>query len=91
MKFILVSIVVMALHSISMAAPAEKNGADAQAVNAACAQDSATAGCESKKVGTGLLKCLHLYKKSHHEHKFSEGCKNAMKQMREHRKSPKAK
>ncbi len=47
----------------------EAKGADAQAVNAACSQDAAAAGCGAEKVGTGLLKCLHGYKKAHHDKK----------------------
>lgn len=50
---------------------------NAQAVNAACAADSQTAGCTDKVVGTGLVQCLAAYKKAHPEFKFSDGCRTA--------------
>ena len=61
--------------------------ADNDAINAACSAESATAGCGADKVGSGLLKCLHTYKKAHHEFKVSDGCKAAMKQRRADRKN----
>ena len=65
--------------ALSFAAGTENMSADAQAVDAACTADAATAGCGSDKVGTGLMKCLHAYKKAHKkDFKFSEGCKAAM-------------
>ncbi len=85
MKTILKSILFLAIAS---AANAKENlSADAQAVDAACSQDAATAGCGTEKVGTGLLKCLAAYKKSHKEFKFSEGCKTAKQTMKNDRKS----
>lgn len=56
--------------------------ADRDAVNAACASESATAGCGSDKVGTGLLKCIFAYKKANRKaFKISDGCKEAMKKL----------
>ena len=65
--------------------------ANREAVNAACSQDAATAGCGTKTVGKGLLKCLHAYKKEHKEFAFSDGCKSAMKNNRSERKERKEK
>lgn len=66
----------------------EAKSAGAQAVNNACAEDAKLAGCEGEKVGTGLLKCLHAYKKSHkQEFKLSEGCKESMKSLKEENKA----
>ena len=59
---------------------------EAQVVNASCSEDAKTAGCGDDKVGTGLLKCLHAYKKSHSDFKFSDGCKTAMKDLRKEHK-----
>ena len=84
--FIAVSILFFALAG-STSYAGEAKGADAQAVDAACSQDAATAGCGSEKVGTGLLKCLHGYKKAHHAFKFSDGCKSAMKTMHHDKKA----
>jgi hypothetical protein len=36
--------------------------ADRDAVNSSCSAEAATAGCGDKKVGSGLLKCIHAYK-----------------------------
>ena len=63
--------------------------ADKEAVNAACSQDAATAGCGSETVGKGLLKCLHTYKKEHKDFKLSEGCKSAMKTLHADKKEMK--
>jgi cytochrome c2 len=63
--------------------------ADNEAINTACSTDSSTAGCGDQKVGTGLLKCLHAYKKSHNDFKFSDACKDAMKQRHHDKKDRK--
>ena len=65
--------------------------ADREAVNAACTQESSAAGCGTEKVGTGLLKCLHAYKKVHKDFNFSDGCKSAMKTLHADRKEKKVK
>lgn len=80
------------LFAISINAYAEEKGElkeDAQAINAACKADAATAGCADAVVGKGLLKCLHQYKEAHKDHKFSEGCREAMKHMRHDAKEKK--
>lgn len=57
-------------------------GADAQAIDQACTAEAQTAGCGSEQVGTGLLKCIHAYKKAHRkDFKISDGCKEAMQKM----------
>lgn len=89
-KFIAACALFTMLGSTSYAADTkggEAKGADAQAVNAACSTDAATAGCGAEKVGTGLLKCLHGYKKAHHDFKFSDGCKTAMKTLHHDKKA----
>jgi hypothetical protein len=63
--------------------------ADAQSIDTACVADAATAKCGADQVGTGLLKCLHAYKKANHTFKFSSGCKEAMQQMHKDRKAGK--
>ncbi len=73
--------------SCSLSFAEEKMKADAEAINSACATDSATASCGADKVGTGLLKCLHKYKKENKAYKFTDGCKAAMKQMHADRKA----
>ncbi len=78
LKIALLSVAV-GFSALSFAAGKESMGADAQAVDAACTADAATAGCGSEKVGTGLMKCLHAYKKAHKkDFKMSDGCKAAM-------------
>ena len=69
----------------------ESKRPDAQAVDSACTQEAATAGCGNEKVGTGLLKCLHAYKKANASFKFSDSCKAAMKTFRVDRKEAKDK
>jgi len=50
-------------------------------VSKACAADGATAQCGDKKVGSGLLKCIHAYKEAHKDFKVSDSCKAAMHEM----------
>ncbi|HEY6094787.1 MAG TPA: hypothetical protein VIU93_07520 [Gallionellaceae bacterium] len=64
--------------------------ADNQAVDSACKAEAQTAGCGSEVVGKGLLKCMGAYKKAHKDFKYSEGCRDAMKQRREDHKAEKA-
>lgn len=88
MKILLISALLALTFSTTQAN--EQMKADAEAVNSACTQDGATAGCGNEKVGSGLLKCLHAYKKAHKEFKFQESCVTAMKTMRADRKAHKA-
>lgn len=82
-----------ALLAISINVQAEEGKgqmkADAQAINQACKNDAANTGCGGEVVGKGLLKCMHAYKQSHKDYKFSEGCRDAMKQMKEDREEMK--
>ena len=71
-------VTVALLFSFSVFSADETINADKEAINTACAADAATANCGNKKVGTGLLKCLHAYKKGSRRFKFSEGCNSAM-------------
>ena len=86
MKIILVALSMMSVASVAFAEGHEAKGADAQAIDSACATDAATASCGTEKVGTGLLKCLHAYKKANESFKFSDGCKAAMKKMHQDHK-----
>jgi hypothetical protein len=67
----------------------EAKGADAQAIDAACTAEAQTAGCGEEKVGSGLLKCIHAYKKAHKDFKLSDGCHAAIGKAREDRKARK--
>lgn len=60
-------------------------------VNQACAADAEKTGCAGKEVGSGLLKCLHAYKKEHKDFEISEGCKASTKNLRDEKKSWKEK
>lgn len=55
---------------------------EAQAVNTACTSEANTTNCVNEKVGTGLIKCIHAYKKHHKDFKLSDGCKSAMKSLK---------
>ena len=70
--------------------PAKKEElkADRESVNNACSSESSKAGCGSEKVGTGLLRCIHAYKKAHKDDfKISDGCKSALEKLRADRHS----
>jgi len=90
MKHLSVAMII-ALSSTAALAGNPTLEADREAINSACAQEAATANCGNEKVGTGLLKCLHAYKKAHRkDFKFSDGCKQAMEKRREDKKEIKA-
>jgi hypothetical protein len=79
----------LALFTQSAIAADSVMTADKAAVNSACTAESTTAGCGSEQVGTGLLKCIHAYKKANKGFKVSDGCKTAMKQMHADKKARK--
>lgn len=54
-----------------------------EATNAACVTEAKEANCGDKTVGKGLLKCIREHKKASKDFKISEGCKSAMKALRE--------
>ena len=63
--------------------------ADRQGVDAACKAEATTAGCGTEQVGTGLLKCIHAYKKANMSFQISLACRAAMQQLHADRKSGK--
>ncbi len=89
MKTILITALFFSTLSILNAE--EHNSANADAVNAACAQDATTASCGDQKVGTGLLKCIHAYKKANKDFKVSESCKTTIKKLHDEKKDKKNK
>jgi hypothetical protein len=88
-KSILVMLALVAsTHSVFAADAAIK--ADRSAVDAACTAEAQTAGCGADQVGTGLLKCIHAYKKANKKaFKISDGCKTAMKTLHADKKAGK--
>lgn len=90
-KNILMTLTV-ALFSVSAMAQNGELKQDKEAVDSACSAEAKTANCGDAKVGTGLLKCIHGYKKEHKkEFKISDGCKSAMKKLKSDRKEMKEK
>ena len=79
------------LFSVSVNANAANAvlSADAQAIDNACKTEAATAGCGQAVVGKGLLKCIGGYKRTHSDFKFSDGCRGAMRQMKQDKKAGK--
>ena len=59
------------------------------AVESACSAEATSTGCAGKEVGKGLLKCMHEYKKANKDFKFSDGCKDATKNLKHDRKEHK--
>ncbi|WP_409477982.1 hypothetical protein [Pseudobdellovibrio sp. HCB154] len=77
-------------HGEKKAEMKAKMAAHKTEVNQACAADAEKAGCSGKEVGTGLMKCLHAYKKANKDFQISEGCKASTKSLRDERKTVKA-
>lgn len=91
------AIIVIATSAMAFANDHEKKAehkakmaAHKQEVNQSCAADAEKAGCAGKEIGSGLMKCLHAYKKSNKDFQISEGCKSASKSLHKERKSAKA-
>ena len=61
------------------------------AVEQACASDAEKAGCSGKEIGSGLMKCIHAYKKANKGFELSESCKASAKSLRDEKKEWKAK
>ena len=81
MKTLLAAIVLLTVSSV-MAGESTKT--DALAVDSACTLEAQTANCGNEKVGSGLRKCIHAYKKEHKkDFKIGDGCKSALKKLRE--------
>lgn len=72
--FLSLSTVVMAVENQSPAA---------QAVDTACASEAQVAGCGQAKVGTGMLKCIEQYHRTHKDFKVSHECKRARRNLHE--------
>jgi hypothetical protein len=83
-KLILATVLILSSAAFAVdSAKKEEIKADRLAVDSACTTESSTAGCGSEKVGTGLLKCIHAYKKEHKkDFKISDGCKSAMHKLK---------
>lgn len=96
MKLALLVALISAPAFAEDAAPADGHGKatqhpDALAIDAACSAEAQTAGCGDEKVGTGLLKCIHAYKKAHRkDFHLSDACKAAIKKGHEDRKAHRA-
>lgn len=67
----------------------EQDKEDAAKINSACEADAKATGCSGMVVGKGLLKCMHKYKQENKSYKFSEGCREAMKQLKSDRQAGK--
>lgn len=77
------SLSLVLLFIVSTAMASESKSPEALNVDSACSAEGATANCGDKKVGTGLLKCIEEYHKSHKDFKVSDSCKQARKQLKE--------
>ena len=80
MKSLILAVSLLSVSSVFAAGPA--TGPDAVNIDNACKQDAATANCGNEQVGTGLLKCLHAYKKANKNYTFTPSCKAAMEKAR---------
>ncbi len=87
---LLAAAAMLAALSVNAQAADATMKADNQAVDSACKAEAQTAGCGSEVVGKGLLKCMGAYKKAHKDFKYSEGCRDAMKQRSQDHKAEKA-
>jgi hypothetical protein len=69
------------LPSPGVAAMTDKEKADAQQIDTACAEDAKTTSCAGKEAGKGLIKCMQDYAKANKTFKHTASCQAALKQM----------
>lgn len=92
MKTNILMTLVVALFSVSAMAQNGELKQDKEAVEAACSAEAKAANCGDAKVGKGLLKCIHKHKKENKkDFTISDGCKSAMKKLKEDRREHKEK
>jgi hypothetical protein len=85
-----IAIATLLLSSTSAFAADAAITADQGSVNSACATEAKTASCTNEVVGTGLMKCIHNYKKANRKtFTISPGCKSAMEQLHADKKAGK--
>lgn len=65
--------------------------AEKQRVEATCHQEAKMANCGDKKVGTGLIKCIHNYKITNKAFHYSDTCKSALGALSSERKAQRRK
>jgi len=75
-------LVVLSILLSSMAHSQVAKMASAQAINTVCTQEAETAKCGNDKVGSGLLNCLHDYKKANKDFVITDSCEASLKQLR---------
>jgi hypothetical protein len=85
------NLVIAIAFTVSFSAARAEHNPEHTAVQAACSQEIATAGCGGEKLGHGLLKCVRSYKKAHADFKLSESCQKAVDEVKANRKARKAK
>lgn len=78
----LVAFFIIAASMFCFVAQAGEISTDKQVVETACAQDTKTADCLNKKVGSGLMRCLRAYKTANPSYKLSNECKRALVNLR---------
>jgi hypothetical protein len=88
MRFVVLATAMLA--SISAFAANEARQADKQAVDQACMAEAQAASCGSDQAGTGLVKCIHAYKKANPGFKVSPGCGEALKTLHQENKTLRA-
>ncbi len=90
LKIMTVMLALFVSSPSAFAAPDATMAADRTNVDNACTTEAQTAGCGAEKVGTGLMKCIHAYKKANKKtFQISPGCKTAMQQIHADKKAGK--
>ncbi|CAK0769327.1 exported hypothetical protein [Gammaproteobacteria bacterium] len=59
---------------------------DNRAINNNCASDAGIAHCDGEKVGSGLIKCLQSYERTHRNFVLSSECRSAIRQRNQDKK-----
>ncbi len=83
----LLTVLILSLTAL-FTIPAKANvTAQKQSVDNACYQEARYANCGDKRVGTGLIKCIHNYKSVNKAFQISEPCKAALSALTYERKA----
>lgn len=78
MKLILTTLLISILSLLTTTAHATSLKADKENIDSVCQSDARMANCQNLQAGSGLLKCLHAYKKVHKNFQLSDVCNAAI-------------
>ncbi len=78
MKLAITTLLMSVLSLLTLTVHANTLRVDKENINNVCQSDARMANCQDLKAGSGLLKCIHAYKKTHKNFQLSDACNAAV-------------